>query len=63
MSLTFKRVHTLRTVALPDATYARRWGVLPSTIHQARTGKTWPEHPTKPDTAPRAHKGNWGDLR
>jgi hypothetical protein len=59
MSLTFRRVEYIRTSGLPDTLLARRWGVTPSTIHQARTGKTWPEHPTKPDCAPRAHKGNW----
>jgi hypothetical protein len=62
MSLTFRRVHYIRTSREPDALLARRWGVLPSTIHQARTGKTWPEHPTPADTAPRSHKGNWHGI-
>jgi hypothetical protein len=63
LSLTFKRVHEIRTVALPDPVYARRWRLDVQTVRNARTGKTWPEHPTPPDTAPRARKGNWGDLR
>jgi hypothetical protein len=63
MSLTFKRVHQIRSVPLPDTVYARRWGIDPDTIRNARIGFTWSEHPTVPDRKPRAHRGNWGDLR
>jgi hypothetical protein len=60
--LTFQRVHIIRSVPLPDPVYARRWRVSVKTIRHARTGKTWADHPTPPDTKPRAKRGNWGDL-
>jgi hypothetical protein len=62
MSLTFQRVHIIRTVPEPDPVYARRWRVGVNAIRDARRGKTWADHPTPPDTKPRAKRGNWGDL-
>jgi hypothetical protein len=62
MSLTFRRVHILRTVPEPDTVYARRWRVAVKTVRAARVGDTWADHPTPPDKKPRAKRGNWGDL-
>jgi hypothetical protein len=59
MSLTFHRVHILRTVPELDTLYARRWNLSVGTIRDARVGITWADHPTPPLTAPRAHKGTW----
>jgi hypothetical protein len=62
VNLTFRRVHTIRTSGLTDMYYAIRWRMSVETIRRARTGKTWPDHPTPVDTKPRAKRGNWGDL-
>lgn len=63
MSLTLQRVHLIRTVPEPDIVYAARWRMTVGSIRHARLGKTWADHPTPPDTKPRAKRGNWGDLR
>jgi hypothetical protein len=62
MRLNAKRVELIRTSGKPDAYWARIWRVQAATIREARTGKTWRDHPAPPDTAPRAHRGSWGDL-
>jgi hypothetical protein len=62
MSLNDRRVHIIRVSGQPDAYWARIWRVHVQTIRMARTGKTWAAHETPPDTKPRAHRGNWGDL-
>jgi hypothetical protein len=60
--LTAHRVHLVRTLGMPDAWWGRYWRLTTGSVRDARVGKTWRKHPTPPDTAPRAHLGNWGDL-
>jgi hypothetical protein len=55
--LTPKRVEMIRTSELTDAHWARVWRVAESTVRNARTGVTWPDHPTPPDTRPRDFGG------
>jgi len=61
MSLNPKRVELIRTSNKPDTYWSRIWRVHVQTIRRARTGETYKDHPTPPDTAPRAKRGNWGD--
>jgi hypothetical protein len=62
MPLNERRVHIIRTSGQPDAYWARIWRVDIKTVRNARIGESWREHETPPDTKPRAHRGNWGDL-
>jgi hypothetical protein len=63
MGLTFQRVDHIRTSGERDVDLAARWRLSVGTIRDARVGTTWADHPTPPDTKPRAKRGNWGDLR
>lgn len=56
-SLDVDKVHHVRTSGLTDSHHARQLGVSVATIRDARVGKTWREHPTPPDTAPREGGG------
>jgi hypothetical protein len=60
--LTAPRVHIIRLSGKPDSYWGRLWRVTTQAVRSARIGKTWRDHPTPPDTRPRAHRGNWGDL-
>jgi len=51
--LTFERVHEIRTSGLTDRHYARLWRMTDGAIRDARVGRTWPNHTTPADTAPR----------
>lgn len=62
MALNAKRVELIRTSGKPDTYWARIWRVHVQTIRDARKGITWRDHPTPPDTKPRARMGNWGNL-
>lgn len=53
--LTDAAVHSIRTNDLPDDTWAERLGVEPSTVKQARCGRTWKHVPT----APVLRQRNW----
>jgi len=55
--LTPERVHLIRTAGKTDSYWSRQWGVDVRTIHAARTGRTWRDHPTPPDTRPRSNRG------
>lgn len=61
MSLNATRVHLIRTSGRPDAELARIWRVRPDTVRDARTGATWRDHPTPPDTEPRLDRGYWSN--
>lgn len=52
-SLTADRVHILRTAGKPDSYFARIWRMTTGAIRDARVGRTWPNHTTPADTAPR----------
>lgn len=56
------RVHVCRIARLEDAYLARVWWTTVGAIRDARTGRTWRSVATPPDTTPRLHLGNWGDL-
>jgi hypothetical protein len=60
--LNHHRVHLIRTSGKSDAHWSRIWRVHVHTVRRARIGETWVDHETPPDTRPRAHTGNWGDL-
>lgn len=62
VGLTADRVKLIRSSGEPDGYYARIWGTTSRTIRLARTGKTWCHVAATPDTRPRLHLGNWGDL-
>lgn len=51
--LTFERVHLIRTSGKSDRYYAGIWRMTSGAIRDARVGRTWPDHPTPPDTKPR----------
>lgn len=51
--LNFDRVHILRTSGKSDRYYANLWRMTDGAIRDARVGRTWPDHPTPPDTKPR----------
>lgn len=53
MSLTSADVHHIRTGPYTDGYYSHLYGVTRSAIRHARTGSTWPHHPTLPDRRPR----------
>lgn len=57
-----ERVHLIRTSGKPDRYYATLWCMTDQAIRKARTGITWENHPTPPDTAPRVKRGSWGEL-
>lgn len=59
--LTPDRIHLIRTAGKSDHYWARLWRMTPSAIRQARTGGTWPNHPTPPDRRPRL-PGRRGDA-
>jgi hypothetical protein len=58
-ALTPNQVHHARVSGESDAALARRWRVTTGCVRDARIGKSHRAHPTPPDTAPRAHRGNW----
>jgi hypothetical protein len=62
MRLTHEQVHLIRTAGKTDRHRERLWRISAQSIRNARVGITWADHPTPPDTKPRAHRGNWGDL-
>jgi hypothetical protein len=58
--LTPERVHRIiRTAGLTDRYFAREYGMSVAGIRAARTGLTWPNHPTPPDTRRRIPAGHW----
>jgi hypothetical protein len=62
MPLNERRVHIIRTSGQPDAYWARIWRVDIKTVRNARIGESWRDHETPPDTKPRAHRGDWGNV-
>jgi hypothetical protein len=51
------KVHQVRTGRLTDSHHSRLFGVSIATVRDARIGKTWTDHPTPPDMAPRTGGG------
>lgn len=51
--LTFEQIHEFRTSGRPDAELARKYGIGEVTVHNARRGITWRDHPTPPDVSKR----------
>lgn len=51
--LNYDRVHAIRTSGKTDRHYARLWRMTDGSIRDARTGRTWAQHPTPPDLKPR----------
>jgi hypothetical protein len=47
------KVHQIRTSGLTDSHHCRLFRVSVATVRDARIGKTWTDHPTPPDMAPR----------
>lgn len=62
MSLDAAKVRAIRASGLTDAHHARRYKVPVRTIRNARTGSTWPTHPTPPDRAPREGAGRKASI-
>jgi len=58
--LTLDQIHWIRTSGLTDAHMARTLGVGYVTVHNARRGITFKDHPTPPDTALRKPGGKGG---
>jgi hypothetical protein len=57
--LTHEQIHAIRTDGKTDAHWARTLRVSSASIGAARTGKTWPEHPTPPDRRRREGGGRY----
>jgi hypothetical protein len=55
--LTHEQIHWIRTCGFTDAHMARTLGVGYVTVHNARRGITFKEHPTPPDTSMRKPGG------
>lgn len=53
MTLTTERVHLIRVSGKADAHFARLFCMTTGSIRDARVGRTWLAHPTKPDDTPR----------
>lgn len=51
------KVHHIRTCGLTDAHLARKYRVTRNTIRNARTGRTWENHPTPADNSKRIGGG------
>jgi hypothetical protein len=51
--LTFEQIHEFRTSGLSDGELARKYGLGEITVHNARRGITWKDHPTPPDNVKR----------
>lgn len=51
--LTHDDVHRIRTGGLTDSHWEKALGVSRAAVQKARSGTTWPTHPTPPDTAMR----------
>lgn len=60
--LTPTAVHTIRVSGLTDAHHARIYKVPVRTVRNARTGATWADHPTPPDTDPRDGAGRKASI-
>lgn len=63
MPLTHHRVHLLRTMGWTDAYAARIWRVTRDAVRDARTGITWKQHETPPDTKPRSNGGRTPGIK
>lgn len=55
--LTYEMVHEFRTSGLTDAFLAKKYGIGYVTVHNARRGITFKDHPTPPDIALRKPGG------
>lgn len=53
MKLNATRVHLIRSTGKTDRYWGRIWRLRDETVRDARIGKSWPNHPTPPDCAPR----------
>jgi hypothetical protein len=60
--LTHEQIHWIRTCGLTDAHMARELGIGYVTVHNARRGITFKDHPTPPDTALRKPSGRTGEI-